>query len=256
MDVRELRRDRAARLGTILFAYERAFDDISERLEEVNRRFESALLVGTPDPSWPDKLGRRAGRVTAIEPGAVLAKAAGALHVREEDAEFPPAHFDLCVAVGTLDTVGDLPGMLMRIRSWLRPDSLLIGAIPGGDTLPQLRAAIRAADGVLGGASPHVHPRIEASALGHLLTAAGFAMPVVDVDRMPVAYPTLSRLVADLRGMAVTNVLRARARPLNRSAFAAAENHFKGCGDGGRTVETFEILHFAAWTPKSGLIRR
>ena len=46
-----------------------------------------------------------------------------------------------------------------------------IGAISGGDTLPLLRAAMRAADTPAGAASPHVHPRIEAAALAPLLAA-------------------------------------------------------------------------------------
>ena len=34
-----------------------------------------------------------------------------------------------------------------------------------------------------------------------------------------------------------------------REAKAAAEAAFRSAGDGSRTLETFEILHFAAWTP-------
>ena len=249
MEVRDIRRDRAARIGPVLFVHDRAFDDICERLDEVSRRFESALLIGTLNPEWPERLKRYSRECTAIEYGTVTARAAGAIHVREEEAQFPPGRFDLCVAMATLDAVSDLPRMLTRIRSWLRPDSLLIGVVPGGDTLPQLRAAMRAADETIGAASPHVHPRIEASALGHLLTAAGFLMPVVDVDRVRVGYPTLGKLVADLRGMGATNILRARAGPLARASVAAAESHFSDRGENGRTVETFELLHFAGWTP-------
>jgi SAM-dependent methyltransferase len=163
--------------------------------------------------------------------------------------KFPSGSFDLCVAVGTLDTINDLPAALRRIGAWMKPDGLLLGVMPGGDTLPQLRAAMRAADMVAGAAAPHVHPRVEASALGHLLSAAGFVMPVVDVDRVRVAYSSLLQLVGDLRGMAATNVLRARARLLNRTALAAADAHFRDAGHDGRTVETFDLLHFAAWTP-------
>lgn len=248
-NLRALRRDRAFRSGPVLFVYERAFDDIAERLAEVSRSFGSALLIGTPDPSWPQQLQRFAKRVEAVDPGRSFALAASGRHAAESSLEYPPDSFDLCVAAGTLDTAGDLPGILRRIGSWLRPDSLLLGAIPGGDTLPQLRAAMRAADMAAGAASPHVHPRVEASALGHLLGGAGFVMPVVDVDRVRVGYPSLPRLVSDLRGMGVTNVLRARSRPLSSTAFAAAEAHFQAAGNDGRTVETFELLHFAAWTP-------
>jgi hypothetical protein len=97
---------------------------------------------------------------------------------------------------------------------------------------------------------PHVHPRIEASALAPLLAAAGFTSPVVDVDRAQVSYRSFGRLVADLRAMAATSILRARSRkPLSREALAAAAAAFSAAGDGERTTETFEILHFAAWTP-------
>ena len=251
-DLRALRRDRALRLGPVLFVYERAFDDIAERLAEVSRRFGSALMIGVPDPSWPHKLQRFAGRIEAIDPGASFARAAGARHASESSVEFAPGTFDLCLAIGTLDTVDDLPAILRRIGTWLKPDSLLLGVIPGGDTLPRLRAAMRAADMAAGAASPHVHPRIEASALGHLLSAAGFVMPVVDVDRVRVAYSSLARLVSDLRGMGVTNVLRSRSAPLSRQAYAAAQAHFQAAPQDGRTVETFELLHFAAWTPSHG----
>ena len=236
----------------MLFAYERAFDDIAERLAEVSRSFASALLIGTPDPSWPQRLAQFAKQVEAVDPGGMFAAAAGARHADEGALDFARDSFDLCIAVGTLDQLDDLPGTLKRIGSWLRPDSLLLGVIAGGDTLPRLRAAMRAADIAAGAASPHVHPRIEASALGHLLAAAGFVMPVVDVDRVRVAYPSLASLVSDLRGMGVTNLLAKRSRFLSRAAFAAADAHFRAGSEDGRTVETFELLHFAAWTPNQG----
>ncbi len=238
-NLRAMRRDRALRRGPVLFVYERAFDDIAERLSEVSRRFGSALMIGPPDLSWLHQLEPFADRAEAIDFGA-------------DAPQITPAAFDLCIAIGTLDTINDLPGALRRIATWLKPDSLLLGVIPGGDTLPQLRAAMRAADIAAGAASPHVHPRVEASALGHLLSAAGFVMPVVDVDRVQVAYPSLAQLVADLRGMAATNVLSSRPQSFSRAGWAAAEAHFRGAGHNGRTVETFELLHFAAWTPDHG----
>jgi hypothetical protein len=151
--------------------------------------------------------------------------------------------------MGTLDTVNGLADALLRLRFLLKPDSLLIGVMPGGDTLPRLRQAMRAADSVSGAASPHVHPRIEPAALAQLLGSAGLAMPVVDVDRVPVAYSRLRDLVGDLRGMGATNVLTKRSRvPLTRAALAAAERAFHS-GDKARVMERFELLHFAAWTP-------
>ena len=237
MTLRAMRRDRARRLGAEPFLNERAFADCLERLALVPRTFVSALLIGAFDPAWPQRLREHADHVTVLE--------------ELEDRWAPgPGRFDLCVAVGTLDTVNDLPAALRLIRAALSPEALFIGALSGGDTLPQLRAAMRAADAVDGPAAPHVHPRIEASALAPLLSAAGLVSPVVDVDRVRASYESLEGLVADLRAMGATNILAQRSRrPLSRAARAAAIRTFTDAGEDGRTTETFEILHFAAWTP-------
>ncbi len=246
---RALRRDRAFRSGPALFLYERAFSDILERLSLVRRSFTSALLIGSPDACWPERLAEVAGRAVAVDPGPEFAAAAGGREVVEDRIDLNPGSFDLIVAVGTLDSVNDLPGALLRLRFLLKPDSLLIGAMAGGETLPGLRLAMRAADSVMGFASPHVHPRIEPAGLAQLLASAGFSMPVVDVERLQVAYGGFRQLVADLRGMGATNVLKARSRsPLTRAALAAAEREFEKGSPGPRPVERFELLHFAAWS--------
>ena len=249
MKLRALRRDRAARTGPELFLYQRAFEDCLDRLSLVQRRFDRALLLGSPDPSWAERLRELAGELDVRDPGPLFAARAGG-HITIEDRWEPPAAaYDVVLAVGTLDTVNKLPLALQLIHYAMRPNGLLIGALSGGDTLPQLRMAMRAADAVSGGAAPHVHPRIEASALAPLLSAGGFIDPVVDVDRATVSYASLRRLVADLRAMAVTNILAARPRFVGRKARAAAMSAFAAAGDGSRTAEKFEILHFAAWTP-------
>lgn len=250
MHARALRRDRAFASGPVLFLHERAFADILERLAMITRQFSTALLIGSPDPAWPARLARIADTVVTVDPGAMFAKAAGGIQADADKLDLDPASFDLCVAIGTLDTVNDLPGALLRLRLSMKPDSLVIGAMAGGDSLPRLRQAMRAADMVMGSASPHVHPRIEPAGLAQLLTAAGFAMPVVDVDRAKVAYRSFERLVADLRAMGSTNILYARSpRPLSRKARIAGGASFESGGKSKRTIEIFEILHFAAWTP-------
>jgi hypothetical protein len=250
MKLRAQRRDRAARAGVELFLYGRAFEDCLERIAILQRRFNRALLIGSPDPDWPKRLGEFAELVDVQEPGEVFAaQSNGAFTI--EDAWAPlEAHYELVLGIGTLDTVNDLRLALRLIRQGMCPDALFMGALSGGDTLPQLRAAMREADAVSGAAAPHVHPRIEASALAPLLVDAGFVNPVVDLDRVSVSYPSLDRLVGDLRAMGATNILAARPRFVGRVARLAATTAFAAAGDSQRTLETFEILNFAAWTPK------
>jgi SAM-dependent methyltransferase len=249
IEQRRMRRDRAARSGGDPFLLARAFDDCLERIALVERRFERALLLGCHSPAWPARLRRIVRQIDVRDPGPLFAARAEG-EVIDEDRWDPRAgSYDLVLAVGTLDTVNDLPLALRLVRQALRPDRLFIGALSGGDTLPQLRTAMRAADAVSGTAAPHVHPRIEASALAPLLVDAGFVMPVVDVDRVQASYRSLESLIGDLRGMAATNVLAARPRALRKDAWRAARQAFGKAGTGERTTETFEIVHFAAWTP-------
>lgn len=233
-----MRRARALRRGRELFLHERAFEDILDRLSLVQRRFRSALLVGSLDPAWQERLRRHADSVEVVEPERIM--------------QIEPDAFDLCVAMGWLDTVNDLPQALLTARFALQEDSLFIGALSGGDTLPALRSAMRAADERMGAATPHAHPRFEPAALTTLLTSAGFSMPVVDIDRVQVRYGSFADLVRDLRSMGATNVLNARSRkPLTREAVNAAESQFLSDAEDGRVTEMFEILHFAAWTPSA-----
>ena len=233
-----MRLDRALRRGPELFLHERSFEDILDRLSLIRRKFVRALLIGRFEAAWRDRLLAFAQSVDVMEADALLT--------------LEPGAYDLCVAASGLDTVEDLPNALLTLRFALREGSLLIGAVPGGDTLPALRAAMRAADEQMSAATAHVHPRIEPAGLTTLLTSAGFSMPVVDVDRVQVTYKSLWDLVRDLRAMGATNILSARSRrPLSRLAVNAAAEQFNGAALDGRVTEMFEILHFAGWTPST-----
>ena len=230
------------RQGPRLFLAERAVEDLADRLSLVQRRFGRALLVGCPDPRLTEPL-------TGAAEQLVLAP------TLNDVARFPPQSFDLLLVLGQLDTANELRAVLHILRALLTAEALFVGAFAGNNSLPALRSAMLAADRAgSAGAAPRAHPRVEASAVGGLLQDAGFDMPVVDIDRVRLAYRTLDDLVADLRGMGATNVLTGRSRtPLLRPALAAARAEFARLGEGGRTVETVELIHFAAWTPPASL---
>lgn len=245
-DLLAMRRDRAAKLGVETFLYDRAFEDCLDRLSDIRHNFSNSLLLGCPNPSWPTRIP--AQRTTVVDPGGLMASLAGGQRADFESLPFKAEQFDLCLCIGLLDTANSLSLAAAVLHVILQPGGLLIGAVSGGQSLPRLRAAMLAADAVAGQASPHIHPRIEPPALARLLTETGFAAPVVDVDRVEVAYRSLDMLVRDLRAMGTTNILRARSRrALSRAELNAARAVFLDGQD--RAAERLEILHFAAWKP-------
>lgn len=245
---RALVRDRAAGRPD-LFLHERAFSDCLDRLRDVPRRFGRALLIGIPAPAWRDRLGAFADQVDAIDPGPRFARAAGAAYAEEDRHAYDVAAFDLVVAVGTLDTVNQLGPALAAIRRALRPDSVFVGALAGGDSLAALRRAMLAADMATGGAAARTHPRIAPATLAALLTGAGFVMPVVDVDRVTLRYLGLDALVRDLRAMGASNMLADRAAPRGRDWHALAAAAFAAEARDGRVEERIDLLHFMGWSP-------
>lgn len=247
-NLRALRRDRAVRKGPALFIAEHLADDLAERVALHHRNFDRALLIGCPAPDIASRLSPLLGTLFVADPGPLAAEVCGGMAINEEIWTAPPGSYDLVLALGTLDSVSDLPRALRAIHDSLTPGGLLLAAMAGGDTLPRLRSAMRAADRVSGSAAPHVHPRIEASALSPLLANVGFTQPVVDIERVEVRYTNFCALVSDLRAMAATNVLRARPRrPLGRRALAAAIADFSAFSVNGKTAEHFHILHASAW---------
>ncbi len=81
---------------------------------------------------------------------------------------------------------------------------------------------------------------------------AGFALPVVDSDRLTVRYDSVIALMHDLRRMGATNVLGERRRtPLRRATLRRlAEIYAKRFADAdGRLRATFEIVWLSGWAP-------
>lgn len=247
-NLRALRRDRAARTGSDPFLLDRAFDECLDRLRDISRPFGRALLLGCPALEWPRRLRAIAGEVDVFDPGRLFAVEAGGSQADEDRHDFGEQRYDLCVAVGTLDTANDLQLALRLIDRSLRPDAPLIGAIAGGNSLPALRASLIEAGRSTGKVVARTHPRIEPAVLAQLLSAAGFSMPVVDVDRVQLRYQSLDSLVRDLRSMAATCMLSERLPALSKSEAVGARMAFSAMGHEGATMEIVEILHFLAWT--------
>ena len=253
--LRRLRRDRAARSGGAAdYLIERVADELMERLDLVTRRFERALDLGCGGGALARRLRARGIDVATADAGALFAAGQAGTQCDEDRLPFADGAFDLIVSIGVLDSVNDLPGALTLARRALKPDGLFLAAFAGAGSLPMLRRAMAAADEAESGASPRIHPQIDVRAAGDLMTRAGFALPVVDCERIQVRFASLGQLVADLRALGVTNMLGSRTRrPVGRAGLAAAIADFADQADAdGRTTERFEIVHLSGGAPAPG----
>ena len=247
---------RARARGAATFLVDHVAAELAERLAAVLRIFDVAVDLGTPTDALRRALAGtdKIGTLIAAEPSA------GALDgeflrvaADEEALPFADASLDLVVSALALQWVNDLPGTLVQIRRALKPDGLLMAAMLGGDTLIELREAFASAESEIeGGLSPRVAPFADLRELGTLMQRAGFALPVVDSDRLTVRYESAFALMRDLRAMGATNVLAERRRaPLRRATLMRmAEIYAERFADAdGRVRATFEIAWLSGWSP-------
>ena len=248
-----LRQRRAAR-DPATFLLDRVAGELGERLGAVLRRFERAVDLGTPAGALRSVLAASGKVGTVVAVSAQLRRDSGlAVAADEEALPFADGSLDLVVSALALQFVNDLPGALAQIRRALKPDGLLLAALVGGASLTELRQAFAQAESEIeGGASPRVAPFADVRELGALMQRAGFALPVVDCDRLTVRYDTVFDLMRDLRRMGATNVLRERRRtPLRRATLARmAQVYAQRFADpDGRLRASFEIVWLSGWAP-------
>ncbi len=259
-DRRQVRRQReraAARLEAHDFLLREVAARLAERLDDVRRRFPTALDLGCRGGELARALAGRGGIETlvAADLSEELARRAGgpAVVADEEALPFSEGAFDLVVSSLSLHWVNDLPGTLIQIRRTLRPDGLFLAAMFGGETLHELRSAFLEAEAALeGGAGPRVAPFADVRDMGGLLQRAGFALPVVDRDEITVRYADPLSLMADLRAMGEGNALAGRRRSFTRrgTLLAAAERYRDRFATAdGRVPATFQVLYLTAWAP-------
>jgi SAM-dependent methyltransferase len=240
---------RRLRARGLSFLAEDVGQNLAERLHVVTRTFQRALDLSSRAQIFAQiaPLAQHWTRTALAADGTVP------LVADEEAVPFPAASFDLVVSALSLHAVNDLPGALLQIRHVLKPDGLFLGALFGGATLQELRAAFAAGESDLrGGISPRVAPLADMRDLGALLQRAGFAMPVADSDLFTVQYREFATLVSDLRALGETNVLAERVRaPLRRDVLQAVQAHYAAhhADAEGRLTATFEIVYLTAWAP-------
>jgi len=240
LKIREVRAQRR-RARKESFLLERILDDLCDRLCDVNRTFENALLIA-PKGSSVQLLAR----LPANNHPATLTERAPSEHTH---LDLTPASHDLVIALIGPGQINDLPGALIEARRALRPDGLFLAAWLGGESLKELRTALYAFDqDNRGGLTPRIHPLVGHTEAAALLGRAGFALPVVDFDRFTVRYSKLATLIADLRDLGLSNSLFQRDRHfLGHNALDKIAPHYPTEND--KYPTSFHILWLTGWAP-------
>uniref|UniRef100_UPI0026041CE0 methyltransferase domain-containing protein n=1 Tax=uncultured Rhizobium sp. TaxID=155567 RepID=UPI0026041CE0 len=234
------------------FLMDLAAEEMAMRLSAVERHFDSAaeLFGGTGAVAQACLETGKIGHLTRVD---VLQADGTEATDSFENVPLAPGSLNLVLAPMFLHLVNDLPGSLIRIRRALRPDGLLLAALPSAGTLGELNDVLLDTETRLyGGASPRVVPFGEVRAMGALLQRAGFALPVADVETYTVRYDSMFGLMQDLKAMGMSNALTARSRrPVSKAFFLEAARLYQEryADPDGRIRATFSFIYLSGWAP-------
>jgi malonyl-CoA O-methyltransferase len=115
-----------------------------------------------------------------------------------------------------------------------------------------MRAAFAAVDGGV-----HVHPFFDMHDLGDALVRAGFADPVLDVERYTVQYESFEALTTDLKALGARNTTLSRGRGLlSPRRLRLVREHYEGYRRGGRLPATAEVVFAHAWARSPKVAKR
>ena len=132
---------------------------------------------------------------------------------------------------------------LAEVRRVLSPAGFFAFSTFGPDTLKELRAAWAQADG-----HTHVNRFIDMHDVGDALGRSGLAEPVLDADRIELAYPDTLSLMRDLKAIGAHNVTAGRPRTLTgRARLARMSAAYEAFRRGAALPATYEVIYGASW---------
>ena len=257
LDPRQLRRQfsRAAATFDAAAVHPRTVADrLLERLDVVRLQPASILDAGCGTGYLTRALGRRYRRahIVGIDLAPTMAQTARAnagwfprsRYVGGDAALLPfaDASFDM-VASNLMLQWCEPARVFPELLRVMRPGSLLVFTSFGPDTLKELREAWAGVD-----RNPHVHPFLDMHDVGDALLRAGFADPVMDVERYTLTYADVDTALRELKALGAQNALRGRALGLTgRARFARFREGYLSLGQEGRVPVTYEVVHGHAW---------
>ena len=160
----------------------------------------------------------------------------------------PDTQVDMVWANMCLHATHQPQAMLQRWHRHLQVDGFVMFSCLGPDSLRELRAVYHQL-----GWAPPCHSFTDMHDWGDMLVQAGFAEPVMDMERITLSYSDASKLRAELRELG-RNLHPARFAGLRGRQWLAQldlslERQLARADEGGRLVVTFEIIYGHAFKP-------
>ncbi len=139
--------------------------------------------------------------------------------------------------------------VLAEWRRVLQTDGLLMFSCFGPDTFRELRTAFSGIDDL-----PHTLAFADMHDLGDLLVQAGFATPVMDMERITVTYSSPEKLLADVRAFGGNPLANRRRGLLGRDAYQRLLEALDAQRNAdGKIPLSFEILYGHAVKPATSI---
>ena len=146
-----------------------------------------------------------------------------------------------------LQWCNDLPATFGGLHRILRNDGLLIFSTFGPDTLRELRIAFQGVDGY-----NHLNRFADMHDVGDMLVAAGFADPVMEMEKITLTYDDARAVMQDLKSIGAHNATAGRATGmLGKERWARIVRNYETLRRDGKLPATFEIVYGHAWKVQS-----
>jgi malonyl-CoA O-methyltransferase len=166
---------------------------------------------------------------------------------------FGAAACDMLFSNLTFQWCNELDRVLRECRRVIRPGGVLHFTTFGPDTLLELRRAWQQADG----RHAHVSRFLDMHDIGDALVRAGFAEPVLDVERYTLTYADAPSLMRDLKTIGAHNATAGRARGLTgKRTWGRALEAYEHYRRDGRLPATYEVVFAQAWVPEGPIRTR
>jgi len=153
------------------------------------------------------------------------------------------ASVDLVFSSLVLQWCEPLGQALAEVRRVLKPGGFFAFSTFGPDTLKELRAAWAEVDSLT-----HVNRFLDMHDVGDALARSGLAEPVLDADRIELAYPDTLALMRDLKAIGAHNVTAGRPRTLLGAArLRRMSEAYEAFRRGDALPATYEVIYGASW---------